>query len=112
MSPRFRPITVVPFAVTAVALAFWGIAICGDEGQFNTPVHATCLAAAVAATTGSFVCWGLYARYRKEGNRGPQVPDWKQECMATVRTLASEVAPRDPRKTLPLQRAPWQADSR
>lgn len=94
---------IVPAAATVTALSFWGISAAGDGARFNSPVHATILAAAAAATAVAAVCWALYVRSLQDG---PREPDWQAECMATVRTLAAAVAPprRELAKTKPLRR--------
>lgn len=100
---HFRLI-IVPAAATAAALSLWGISAAGDSARLNSPVHATLLAAAVTVSVAAMVCWAFCLRSRQNS---PKEPDWKAECMATVRTLASAVAPdrREPPKTLPLRRS-------
>lgn len=110
MSPLFRPIVIALVAATAAASVFWGLSLSGDSGRYNSPVHATYLAAAVASTVLAAVCWAVYVHH---GQDQPGEPDWQAECMATVRTLASVAADhREQAKTMPLRRAPWQADFR
>lgn len=101
--PYSRLITVAPAAATMTALSLWGISAAGDSARVNTPVHATILAASVAATAIAAVCWAFCLRSRQGA---PKEPDWQAECMATVRTLASAVAPprRELAKTKPLRR--------
>lgn len=98
-----RPITAVPVAATAVAFIFWGISAAGDGGRLNTPVHATLLAATVTASVAAIVCWAFCVR---SCQNSPKEPDWKAECMATVRTLAAVAAPprQELAKTKPLRR--------